>query len=169
VAKGEARYNPMSYHNGSIWPHDNALIAQGLARYGHKSGINLIFEALIRATSYMDQRRLPELFCGFRRRKGRGPTLYPAACSPQAWASGTPFLLVQAMLGLEFDHAARRIELINPTVPAFVGDILIRNLRLGEATADFAVRQDGGAISLQVLRATAGLQVSLVFDTSPRM
>jgi glycogen debranching enzyme len=166
VAKGEARYNPMSYHNGSIWPHDNALIACGLARYGHKRGINLIFEALVRATSYMDQRRLPELFCGFRHRKGRGPTLYPAACSPQAWASGTPFLLLQSMLGLEFDHAARRIELINPTVPAFVGDIMIRNLRLGDATADLAVRQDGGAISLQVLRATAGLQVSLVFDPS---
>jgi len=169
VAKGEARYNPMSYHNGSVWPHDNALIAQGLARYGHKGGINLIFEALVRATGYMDQRRLPELFCGFRRRKGRGPTLYPAACSPQAWASGTPFLLLQAMLGLAFDHNARRIELINPTVPAFVGEIVIRNLRLGSATADFAVRQDGGAISLQVLRATPGLQVSLVFDPSPHV
>jgi glycogen debranching enzyme len=166
LAKGEARYNPMSYHNGSIWPHDNALIAQGLARYGHKGGINLIFEALVRATSYMDQRRLPELFCGFRRRKGRGPTLYPAACSPQAWASGTPFLVLQAMLGLEFDHAARRIVLVNPTVPAFVGDIVIRNLRLGSATADFSVHQDGGAISLQVLRATPGLQVSLLFGQS---
>ena len=167
VAKGEARYNPMSYHNGSVWPHDNALIALGLSQYGHKSGINLIFEALVRAATYMDQRRLHELFCGFRRRKGRGPTLYPAACSPQAWASGTPFLLLQAMLGLAFDRAQHRIELVNPTVPAFVGDITIRNLRLGDATADFAVRQDGGAISLQVLRATPGLQVSLVFNPSP--
>jgi glycogen debranching enzyme len=168
VAKGEARYNPMSYHNGSIWPHDNALIAQGLARYGHKTGINLVFEALMRATTYMDHRRLPELFCGFRLRKGRGPTLYPAACAPQAWASGAPFLLLQAMLGLAFDHAACRIELINPTVPAFVGDIVIRNLRLGDASADLVVRQEGGAISLQVLRATPGLQVYLVFDRSPR-
>jgi glycogen debranching enzyme len=169
VAKGEARYNPMSYHNGSIWPHDNALIAQGLARYGHKTGINLIFEALMRTATYMDQRRLPELFCGFRRRKGRGPTLYPAACSPQAWASGTPFLLLQAMLGLAIDHAGRRIELVNPTVPAFVGDIIIRNLRLDDAAADFVVRQDGGAISVQVLRATPGLQVSLIFDPPPRL
>ena len=103
VAAGEARYNPMSYHNGSVWPHDNALIAHGLARYGHKKGISSILDALVRATTYMDQRRLPELFCGFRRRMGRGPTLYPAACSPQAWASGAPFLLLQAMLGLEFD------------------------------------------------------------------
>jgi glycogen debranching enzyme len=164
VAKGEARYNPMSYHNGSVWPHDNALIALGLSRYGYKSGINVVFESLVRAATYMDQRRLPELFCGFRRRKGRGPTLYPAACSPQAWASGSPFLVLQAMLGLSFDHGQRRIELNNPTVPASVGDITIRNLRLGDATADFAVRQDGGAISLQVLRATPGLQVSLIFD-----
>jgi glycogen debranching enzyme len=166
LAQGEARYNPISYHNGSIWPHDNALIAQGLARYGHKSRISLIFEGLVRATTYMDERRLPELFCGFRRRPGRGPTVYPLACSPQAWASGAPFSILQAMLGLEFDHAARRIALINPIVPDFVGDITIRNLHLGDATADFAVRQDGGAISLQVLRATARLQVSVVLDPS---
>jgi glycogen debranching enzyme len=166
LAQGEARYNPISYHNGSIWPHDNALIAQGLARYGHKSRISLIFEGLVRATTYMDERRLPELFCGFRRRPGRGPTVYPLACSPQAWASGAPFSILQAMLGLEFDHATRRIALINPIVPDFVGDITIRNLHLGDATADFAVRQDGGAISLQVLRATARLQVSVVLDPS---
>ncbi|MGD9803074.1 MAG: glycogen debranching N-terminal domain-containing protein [Hyphomicrobiaceae bacterium] len=166
VARGEARYNPMSYHNGSVWPHDNALIAQGLGRYGQKGGIGLVLEGLVRATTYMDDRRLPELFCGFRRRAGRGPTVYPSACSPQAWASGAPFAVLQAMLGLEFDHGARRIGLINPTVPAFVGDITIRNLSIGDATADFAVRQDGGAVSLQVLRATAGLQVSLVLDPS---
>ena len=92
VASGEARYNPMSYHNGSIWPHDNAFIAQGLARYGHKSGIHHIFDGLVRATTYMEHRRIPELYCGFRRRPGRGPTLYPAACSPQAWAAGAPVL-----------------------------------------------------------------------------
>ena len=100
VASGEARYNPMSYHNGSIWPHDNAFIAQGLARYGHKSGIHHIFDGLVRATTYMEHRRIPELYCGFRRRPGRGPTLYPAACSPQAWAAGAPFSMLQTMLGL---------------------------------------------------------------------
>jgi len=166
VARGESRFNPMSYHNGSIWPHDNALIALGLARYGHTAGVRLIFETLMRATSYMDQRRLPELFCGFRRRRRRGPTLYPAACSPQAWASGTPFLLLQAMLGVTFDCAARRIELVNPTLPALVGDVVVRNLRLGDAAADFALRQDQGGVSLQVLRADDGLQVSLDLDAS---
>ena len=118
----------------------------------------------MRAASYMEHRRLPELFCGFRRRKARGPTLYPAACSPQAWASSTPFSLLQAMLGVTFDHAAHRIELVNPSVPASVGDITVRNLRLGNASADFAVRQSSGGLSLQVLRATAGLEVALASE-----
>lgn len=164
VASGEARYNPMSYHNGSIWPHDNALIAHGMARYGRKECIAAVFEALMRATMYMDHRRTPELYCGFRRRPGRGPTLYPAACSPQAWASGAPFHMLQALLGLEFDHGAREIRLVRPFVPAFAGDITVRNLRLADASVDFVVRQHGEAISLQVLRVTGDVQVSLLFD-----
>jgi glycogen debranching enzyme len=165
VAKGEARYNPMSYHNGSIWPHDNALIAHGLARYGSKRSIDVVFEGLVRATSYMDNRRTPELYCGFPRRRGRGPTLYPAACSPQAWAAGAPFFMLQAMLGLEFDPAGRHVRLVNPSVPAFAGDITVRNLSLSGASVDFLVRQDGEAISLQVLRTRGDLQVSLVFNS----
>jgi glycogen debranching enzyme len=164
VAQGEARYNPMSYHNGSIWPHDNALIAQGLARYGLKDGIETIFEGLIQAASYMDQRRIPELYCGFRRRPGRGPTLYPVACSPQAWAAAAPFSLVQSMLGLEFDHPARQIRLVNPCVPAFAGTVILRNLSLGGASADLAIQQDGKTTSLQVLRTRGDLQVTLICD-----
>jgi glycogen debranching enzyme len=114
----------------------------------------------------MEHRRPPELFCGFRRRRGRGPTLYPSACSPQAWASGAPFLLLQAMLGLTFDYASNRIELVNPSVPQSIGSITIRNLALGSATADFVVRQGEEAISLQVLRASPGLRVSIVFNDS---
>ena len=92
----------------------------GLARYGRKSGIDLIFDGLVRATTYMDHRRIPELYCGFRRRPGRGPTLYPAACSPQAWAAGAPFLMLQAMLGLEFDHEGRQ-DPLDQSFPACVG------------------------------------------------
>ncbi len=103
VAVGESRYNPMSYHNGSIWPHDNSLIVLGLARYGLLDQAERVFDALFSAASYFDLRRLPELFCGFRRRQGAAPTLYPVACAPQAWAAATPFLLLQAVLGLEFD------------------------------------------------------------------
>jgi glycogen debranching enzyme len=168
VAAGEARYNPMSYHNGSIWPHDNALIAHGFARYGFKNGINVIFDGLVQAASYMEHRRIPELYCGFRRRPGRGPTLYPAACSPQAWAAAAPFLLLRAALGLEFDPEERRILLVNPCLPSLTDEIIIRNLSLGEASADIAVRQDGEALSLQILRETGDLHVALVFDAKPQ-
>ncbi|TDX64856.1 glycogen debranching enzyme [Methylosinus sp. sav-2] len=169
VARGESRYNPMSYHNGSIWPHDNALIAHGLGRYGFKEGVAAIFESLTRAASYMEARRIPELYCGFRRRHGRGPTLYPAACSPQAWAASAPFLFIQTMLGLEFDHKARQIRLVNPSVPLSAGEIVIRNLSLGEARVDLALKQDArSAISLHVLRTIGDVQVSLVFDPDVR-
>jgi glycogen debranching enzyme len=164
VAADEARYNPMSYHNGSIWPHDNAFIVQGLARYGHRSGIHHIFDALVRATTYMPHRRIPELYCGFRRRPGRGPTLYPAACSPQAWAAGAPFSMLQTMLGIQFDPAARRIVLVNPSLPSSAGRVIVRNLTLGEASIDFAISQEGNAVSVQVLRTRGDLQISLLFD-----
>ena len=114
----------------------------------------------------MEHRRIPELYCGFRRRPGRGPTLYPAACSPQAWAAGAPFWMLQAMLGLHFDHAARRILLINPDPPASAGRIIVRNLMLGDASIDFALCQDGKAVSVQVLRTRGDVQISLLFDAS---
>jgi len=165
VARGEARYNPMSYHNGSVWPHDNAIVAEGFARYGAKRGIIDIFEGLIRATTYLDQRRIPELFCGFRRRPGRGPTLYPAACSPQAWAAAAPFSLIQSMLGLEFRPHDVEVRLNNPVIPPMVGSITLRNVRLGNASADFIVRPSiGDGVALEVLRARGGLRISLVVD-----
>ncbi len=168
VAAGEARYNPMSYHNGSIWPHDNALIAKGFARYGFKREIETLFDGIMEAASYMEHRRLPELFCGFRRRRARGPTLYPVACSPQAWASGTVFQMLEAMLGLELDPQARRIHLSNPVVPPTVGEITIRNLKLRDASADFRVRYEGGkAVSLQILRTSGEISVAVRFD-APR-
>ena len=131
VARGEARYNPMSYHDGSIWPHDNALIALGLARYGLKHSVEQVFKGLFDAATYMDLRRLPELFCGFQREKRRGPTLYPVACAPQAWASATPFTLLEAALGLEFDAARGEIRLRNPRLPAFLNEVVLRDLQLG--------------------------------------
>src|SRR6266700_2786384 len=136
IAKDEARYNPMSYHNGSVWPHDNALIALGFARYGFKHSVERLFKGLFDAASYMDMRRLPELFCGFQRGRGRGPTLYPVACSPQAWASATPFTLLEASLGLEFDPAAGEIRLINPRLPAFLDEVVLRNLQLNQSSVD---------------------------------
>jgi glycogen debranching enzyme len=162
VALGEVRYNPMSYHNGSIWPHDNALIALGLARYGLKQSVEHVFSGLFDAASYMDLRRLPELFCGFRREKHRGPTLYPVACAPQAWASATPFTLLEAALGLEFDAERGEIRLRNPRLPAFLNEVILRELQLADASVDLRIRRHGDDVSLEVLRKRGQIQVSIV-------
>ena len=162
VARGEARYNPMSYHNGSIWPHDNALIALGLARYGLKQSVEHVFKGLFDAASYMDLRRLPELFCGFQRERRRGPTLYPVACAPQAWASATPFTLLEAALGLEFDVQRGEIRLRNPRLPAFLNEVILRELQLGPSSVDLRVHRHGDDVSLEVLRTRGQIQVSIV-------
>jgi glycogen debranching enzyme len=162
VARGEARYNPMSYHDGSIWPHDNALIALGLSRYGLKHSVEHVFKGLFDAAAYMDLRRLPELFCGFQREKRRGPTLYPVACAPQAWASATPFTLLEAALGLEFDAARGEIRLRNPRLPAFLNEVILRELQLGPSSVDLRVRRHGDDVSLEVLRTRGRIQVSIV-------
>jgi glycogen debranching enzyme len=162
VAHGEARYNPMSYHNGSIWPHDNALIAAGLARYGFARSIDALFEAMVRAASHMQDRRIPELYCGFRRRPGRGPTLYPAACSPQAWAASAPLSVLASMLGLTFDPKERVVRLRNPVVPTLAGGTLtIRNLTLGGASVDVLIEMKRGAPTVEVLRASRNLRLLL--------
>jgi glycogen debranching enzyme len=164
VAKGEARYNPMSYHNGSVWPHDNALIALGLARHGLKRQVAQVFTGLFDAASYMDLRRLPELFCGFQRSRGRGPTLYPVACSPQAWASATPFTLLEASLGLEFDVAASEVRLRNPHLPPFLDEVILRGLHLGHSRIDFKVSRRGNEVAVEILRIQGDVQVSVVFS-----
>jgi glycogen debranching enzyme len=164
IARGEARYNPMSYHNGSIWPHDNALIALGFARYGLKQPVERVFKGLFDAAAYMELRRLPELFCGFQRQRGRGPTGYPVACAPQAWASATPFTLLEASLGLEFDYGNREVRLRNPSLPAFLDEVVVRNLRLGESTVDLRVRRHERDVAVDIPRREGDIQVSVVFS-----
>ena len=131
---GEVRYNPMAYHNGSVWPHDNAIIAAGLARYGCNDGIHQIMNGLFDASLFFDLQRLPELFCGFGRRTGEGPTLYPVACSPQAWAAGAVFLLLQTCLGLSIQANQSTVSLTSPSLPEFVSEVHIDNLRVGSGT-----------------------------------
>jgi glycogen debranching enzyme len=162
IARGEPRYNPMSYHNGSIWPHDNSLIALGLSRYGFQRHAEKVFEAALAAASYMDLRRLPELYCGFRRRRGAGPTLYPVACSPQAWASGSLFLMLQAALGIEFDPAARAIRFRNPRLPPSMNQIVLRHLGMNGAMVDIELGRSGSNVSMRVLRNTGAVQVSMI-------
>ena len=164
IANTEARYNPMSYHNGSIWPHDNALIALGLARYGLRRSVERIFKGLFDAATYMEMRRLPELFCGFQRSRGRGPTHYPVACSPQAWASATPFTLIEASLGLQFDPAANAIRLRNPRLPPFLDELTLRNLQLKQSSVDLKVRRHANEVSVEILERRGQVQVSVVFS-----
>ncbi len=161
VAAGEARYNPMSYHNGSIWPHDNALIALGLARSGHPEAAVRVLGAIFDAAAYMDLRRLPELYCGFRRRPRIGPTLYPVACAPQAWAAGAILLLVQAALGLDVDGRARIVELRHPRLPPGVEEMRIRRLAVGDASVDLLLRRHGDDVAVNVLHREGDLDVEV--------
>jgi len=164
VAREETRYNPMSYHNGSVWPHDNSLIAAGFARYGHKDAVDRVFNGLFVAATYMDLRRLPELYCGFQRGRERGPTLYPVACSPQAWAAGSPLFLLQASLGLEFNPDRNEILLRKPRLPSFLQEVTLRNLRLAQSTVDLKLHRHNDHISLQVLRNEGQAKVAVVYS-----
>jgi glycogen debranching enzyme len=162
LAAREPRYNPMSYHDGSIWPHDNALIAHGLARYGLKDEALRIFTGLYDASLSVELYRLPELFCGFDRAPGSSPTQYPVACSPQAWASGAVFLLLEACLGLEIDATARRVRFRRPVLPEFLDEIEIANLCVGEAVIDIALQRHGGDVGIDLLRREGQVEVLIV-------
>jgi len=161
VSSVESRYNPMSYHNGSVWPHDNGLMAAGLSRYRFDDLIGLPFAGLFDASVSMDGHRLPELFCGFHRREGEGPTLYPVACSPQAWAAGASFLFVETMLGLKAHAAAGELELRHPTLPDWIGKVTLTNLRVGEASVDLLFHRWRGTTSAEVLRKVGDLSVTI--------
>ena len=161
VAVGEPRYNPMSYHNGSIWPHDNGLIALGLARYGHKKAALSIFEGIFDSALYDDLRRLPELFCGFERRRRQGPTSYPVACSPQAWAAATPFALVAAAIGCVIDPQDGTLTLDRPVLPKFLDDLTIRNIAIGDARVDLRLTRVEGDVTTAVLRRDGDVLVTI--------
>jgi glycogen debranching enzyme len=148
---GEARYNPLSYHNGSVWPHDNAIIALGMARYGHKHGCARVLSALYEASLHFDLRRMPELFCGFGPRPYEGPTHYPVACAPQAWAAGSVFLLLQACLGLEIDAMQSKIVLDRPILPACLAQLTIRRLQVGAARVDLVLENHADDVGVHLV------------------
>ncbi|HLY45558.1 MAG TPA: amylo-alpha-1,6-glucosidase [Stellaceae bacterium] len=161
VALTAARYNPISYHNGSVWPHDNALVALGLARYGLKEPALRVFTGLFDAASYWEPRRLPELFCGFARHH-TAPTMYPVACAPQAWASAAIFALVQASLGLHFDHRAGEIRFDRPLLPDFLERLHVRGLRLGAAEADVLFHRFGSEVAATVTRRRGAVRIVVI-------
>jgi glycogen debranching enzyme len=159
LAHASPRYNPMSYHNGSIWPHDNALIALGLHRYGFKAGVSTLFKGLFEAAVHMNSRRLPELFCGFIRQPRIAPTLYPVACSPQAWASAAMLALIQASTGLELHGEAGEIVFDHPVLPPFLDELHLNGLALHAGSADVSLRRIGSDVAVSVARSDTGIRV----------
>jgi glycogen debranching enzyme len=159
LGASEVRYNPMSYHNGSVWPHDNSLIALGFARYGLLPKAAKILSGLFDAALFLDQHRLPELFCGFGRRPGEGPTLYPVACSPQAWAAGSAFLLLQACLGLNVNALERNVRFQHGFLPEFIPEMELRNLTVGDAKVDLHIRRHAYSLGISVQRRTGEVEI----------
>ena len=161
IPAGEARYNPMAYHNGSVWPHDNALIAIGLARYGYKDEASRLFAGLFDASLYADLRRLPELFCGFARQRGEGPVRYPVACSPQAWAAATLPSLLQSTLGIRFDPFTVTVHFERPRLPPFLDEVTLYNLAVGGGRVTVHLQRVGNEVALNVTERVGPIKVVL--------
>jgi glycogen debranching enzyme len=145
LAEGEARYNPMSYHNGSVWPHDTALCAAGIARNGDRDGALRLFRGMFETATHFEM-RLPELFCGFARKHGNTPVSYPVACLPQAWAAGSCFMLLQACLGVQVDAWSGEIRVLRPRLPMGVDQVAVRGLEIGERKVDLVFQRSGSHV-----------------------
>ncbi len=159
LSSAMAGYNPIGYHIGSVWPHDNAIIAAGLTRYGFREQAASIAAVMLEATRHFRDARLPELFCGFARSDAPYPVPYPVACQPQAWASGSVFSLLRSMLGMEAAAAAGELEFRSPSVPDWLREVRIEHLRVGAAEVDLLVRRSNGSTAVEVLRRTGDLTV----------
>jgi glycogen debranching enzyme len=162
VSALEARYNPMSYHNGSVWPHDNAMIAYGLAQYGFKDAALKILAGLFDASLFLELRRMPELFCGFSRRTGEGPTLYPVACSPQSWSAAAVYLLLQSCLGLAIKAPVKQVHVSNPVLPDFLQEVEVRNLKVGDSSVDLVFQRRDGDVGINILKKEGDVKIVLV-------
>jgi glycogen debranching enzyme len=143
LASSERVFNPLSYHRGSVWPHDNSLIAHGMALYGFREPVQKIFDSLYRAALTFRDYRLPELFCGVQRHEYDEPVHYPVSCSPQAWASGTFFLLLTSLLGLRPSASRKELNIVNPVLPDWLDFLRIRNLRIGQSRVSLEFTRQG--------------------------
>jgi len=152
LSERASRYNPLSYHNGSIWPHDTAMVGVGFARHGEgKAEAGQLLKSLLEASLYYEGTRLPELFCGFEQRKGYGPTRYPVACSPQAWTTGAPFMLLSAMLGFQPDAEQGCLVLDLPTLPHWLNVLELHGIQVGEDSAHLRFVRSGSGDRTEVL------------------
>lgn len=159
LGQGEARYNPMGYHTGAIWPHDNALLGAGLSAYGFQAEALRILLGLYESTLHTSSMRLPELFCGFERASGQAPTIYPSAGSPQAWTAGAPLLLLKACLGLTIDAPNRRVQFVRPVLPPFLKELSIYRLRVGDSLVDLELHRYPADVGINVLNRTGPIEI----------
>jgi glycogen debranching enzyme len=162
IAGSEKRFSPMSYHNGSVWPHDNALIGFGCAQTSEKNLACQILSGLFEASIFLDLHRMPELFCGFKKQAGTGPTLYPSACSPQAWAAGAVFLLLQACLGLTIRAAEGTLYFFYPRLPESLQKVSIRGLRIGQSSIDLEIQRSKDGVTVDPADRAVGLKVVMI-------
>jgi glycogen debranching enzyme len=149
----------MSYHNGSIWPHDNALIAAGLARYAYTEPASRVLTAMFELSEAVDLHRLPELICGFQRRGDEHPTLYPVACAPQAWAAGAVYMLLTACLGFQIDAPSKRITFAQAQLPRSIDWLQISNLQIGDARVDLRLERHPHDVGVTVLRRDGEVEI----------
>jgi glycogen debranching enzyme len=161
IAGEQSRYNPMSYHNGSVWPHDNAMIAEGFSKYRLNRYAADILDAIFQMSRYTELNRIPELFCGFGRRKNQGPTLYPVACSPQAWSAASVFLLLKSCLGLHINAVEKSIRFTTPCLPESLESVEVRNLDINGAAIDFLAIRHENDVTVRVTKRTGNLRVSI--------
>ncbi|HVF53359.1 MAG TPA: glycogen debranching N-terminal domain-containing protein [Actinomycetota bacterium] len=154
-------YNPMSYHNGSVWPHDNAIIAAGLKRYGFRDATQQIAAALFDAAIQSSDYRLPELFCGFQRRSGAAWVRYPVACRPQAWAAAVPFMILQSMLGISPNAGARTLTIHQPHLPVWIDMLELKGLRVGASRLAVRFKRDGDATSFSLVQREGDVRLTI--------
>jgi glycogen debranching enzyme len=161
LSRNEKRYNPMSYHNGSVWPHDNAMAALGLARAGDPAGVVKVLEGLFDASEQLNTSSLPELFCGFRREAGLGPVPYPVACYPQAWSAASVFMILQAMLGMRVLGFERRVVFDTHQIPSWLDWLGIDGLRVGDGRVSFVLRRSPNGAAIEVKEKSPGVRVEV--------
>lgn len=157
MAEGQTGYNPMSYHDGSVWPHDNSMCLMGMSSQGFQAEAMTVIEGLLEAAAHFENNRLPELYCGYEAERGR-PVRYPVACSPQAWAAGTPLVFMTSMLGIRLDYAAKKVFL-QPSLPAGMNRLAVSHLRIGDGILDVRVERDGNGFRIEISSNTTGWSV----------
>jgi glycogen debranching enzyme len=167
LASSEARYNPIGYHLGTVWPHDNSIIAAGFRRYGFDDDVRSIFSSIVHAALTFDNYRLPELFAGFPRKRFGVPVHYPVACHPQAWAAGSIPFLLQTLLGISAEAFDRKLRVVRPMLPEVAHHVIVRGIRVGDASADLRFQRTQHGVAVDVLKVDGDLSVLVEPDESP--